>query len=557
MQDFNTEKNKLYKFFDLIFGRADQKFKDELIDNSQATSEEELLNAVNMAQSPYTFNGTIQTQAISYEQLFRNKKQKVDKLREMADYSDISQALDWVCNDTIVFDSDGKTVQFKVLDETIREEDRVRLKQVADYILNDVLVVDKTLWGYCKKYLIEGEIFLEKILNSDKNSIIGVKNVPSYIIVPRYESNIIKEFIQLGIDKQGDFKSKEKTFSDNQIAYVHWDEYVDGDITNPKSYLWYAIRPYNMLKAIEDSLLTYRITRSIERRVFNIEVGNMPTGKAKEFMQKLISQHRKTQTFDSTTGQINQTRNLMSFNEDFWFERRQGQGSEVKNLESGMNLGELRDVDYFQKKLYKALRIPKSRWDEVKQAVYNPGRTVEIERDELDFAAFVTRIQNRLKRLFLDLFITELQLRGFDRQFLDPRLYDFSYSRIDYLAAYKEMDLLENRATMLNLFSTYMASEATPQGILSREFVMKNYFKMDDDEYATNEILLNKEKEELQEKQFFDSIQTNQTDIGLNPDEIGSDGESNSVPIGDDVTLFDLYGDENDPDSQDKPKSDK
>lgn len=541
---YNYSKNPLYKFFDSIFGRKEKELKDELIYNSYATSEEEYKTASRLTMAPNSYNASIEGSYISYEQFFKNKKQKIDKLREMCDYPDIAQAVDWVCNDAVVHNSQGSVIKFNINDDgEIQAEDRKKLNSAANYILNDVLQVDRNLWGYCKRYLTEGEIYLEKILNDKKDSIIGVKVLPAFLVTPHYEANVIKEFLQLNINKMGDLTLSEKTFPENQITYVHWDEYVDGDMLNPKSYLWYAVRAYNMLKGVEDSLLNYRLTRSVERRIFNIEVGNMPPGKAKEFMRKLIQEHRKTQTYDSSTGQMSQVKNLMSFNEDFWFERRAGAGSEVKNLESGMNLGELRDVDYFQKKLYKALKIPKSRWDEVKQAVYNPGRTAEIERDELDFSAFVIRVQNRIKKMFMDLFITEIKLRGFDEKYINPKLYDFEYSKIDYLAAYKEMDLLENRAQILNLFSPYILSEQNPGGILSKEFVMKHYFKMSDDEYQNNTNLLHKELTENQEKQFFDSLQS-QGAGGTDEIDPQTGEVADSLPLGDDLTIFDLYGDD-------------
>jgi hypothetical protein len=244
------------------------------------------------------------------------------------------------------------------------------------------------------------------------------------------------------------------------------------------SYLHKAIKPLNQLRMVEDATVIYRLSRAPERRVFYIDVGNMPTIKAEQYLRDVMAKYRNKLVYDSSTGEIKDDRKHLSMLEDFWLPRREGgKGTEITTLPGGMNLGELEDVKYFEKKLYKALGVPISRLEQ--QQGFSLGRSTEITRDELKFTKFVNRLRNKFSTLFDELLKLQLVLKKICteeewREFKENIWYDFK--KDNNFTELKEAELLQNRITTLQLVDPYVGR------YYSMAWVRKNVLQMDDDE---------------------------------------------------------------------------
>lgn len=510
--EYNFLINPFSKVFKNVRTKEDVEQEEQVLKNSVSTSEDELISR---QKDQFLRDGDIVTQYINFDQIFASKKDKIQKLREMEDFPEISDALDVVCDEAVVKNVDGDVVTLMIKDEeNISSKIVKQVRDESDFIVNEIFKIKERGWPLMKRFLVEGEVFLEKILNDEKDSIIGLKLIPPFRIVPFYQSNIVKGYIHGTFDKKNTLKEGDINFRPEQIAYINWGEYINGDIVDPKSYLYSAMRTYNQLKNLEDSLIVYRLTRAIEKRIFNIEVGQMPTGKAREFINKLINQYKKNTVYDPVSGQLQNTQHLMSLNEDFWFAQQDGKGSKVDTLQSGMNLGELKDVDYFLKKLYKTLKMPRSRWED-SNSLFNSGKGGEISREEIKFDNFIDRIHNRFKKLFVDCLLTQLKLKGIDEQYINASLYDYNFSKSNYFADYKEMELIEAKFGILNNIFPLIWSPSNPQGIFDQEFVLKKYFKMSDEDFLENKKLLDSKRDEAMDDHLETQNDLTQIQFGV------------------------------------------
>ena len=244
------------------------------------------------------------------------------------------------------------------------------------------------------------------------------------------------------------------------------------------SYLHKAIKPVNQLRMIEDALVIYRISRAPERRIFYIDVGNLPKIKAEQYLKDVMNRYRNKLVYDASTGEIRDDRNHMSMLEDFWLPRREGgRGTEITTLPGGSNLGEIDDIVYFQKKLLKSLNVPISRMDS--ESGFSLGRSTEITRDELKFTKFVQRIRKKFTPLFTDILKTQLLLKGIiapdDWPMMQEHLqYDFLQD--GHFSELKDAELLENRIQSLESIQSYIGT------FFSKEYVLKKVLRMNDAE---------------------------------------------------------------------------
>ena len=253
---------------------------------------------------------------------------------------------------------------------------------------------------------------------------------------------------------------------------------VDRNKGTVLSYLQKAIKALNQLRMIEDSLVIYRLSRAPERRIFYIDVGNLPKVKAEQYLREVMSRYRNKLVYDANTGEIRDDRKFMSMMEDFWLPRREGgRGTEITTLPGGQNLGELADIEYFQKKLYRALGVPESRI--ASDGGFNLGRSSEILRDELKFAKFVGRLRKRFAAMFTDMLKTQLILKNIvtpeDWKTISEHIqYDFLYD--NQFAELKETELLEGRLTSLATIEPYIGK------FYSTEWVRRNVLRQTDSE---------------------------------------------------------------------------
>jgi len=253
---------------------------------------------------------------------------------------------------------------------------------------------------------------------------------------------------------------------------------VDRNKNRVLSYLHKAIKALNQLRMIEDSLVIYRLSRAPERRIFYIDVGNLPKVKAEQYLKEVMSRYRNKLVYDANTGEVRDDRKFMSMMEDFWLPRREGgRGTEITTLPGGQNLGELSDIEYFQKKLYRSLGVPESRI--ASEGGFNLGRSSEILRDELKFAKFVGRLRKRFANMFNDMLRTQLILKNIvtpeDWEVMEDHIqYDFLYD--NQFAELKESELMEGRLNILATIEPYVGK------YYSQDYVRRRVLRQTDGE---------------------------------------------------------------------------
>jgi hypothetical protein len=244
------------------------------------------------------------------------------------------------------------------------------------------------------------------------------------------------------------------------------------------SHLHKAIKAVNQLRMIEDSLVIYRLSRAPERRIFYIDVGNLPKNKAEQYLREVMGRYRNKMVYDANTGEIKDDKKFMSMLEDFWLPRREGgRGTEITTLPGGQNLGELEDVKYFQKKLYKALNVPGSRLET--ETTFNVGRAAEITRDEVKFQKFVARLRKRFSELFTDLLKTQLVLKGVItlEEWEDMKEHiQFDYIADNYFAELKEIEIRNERMNQVASMDPFVGK------YFSVEYMRRQVLKQTDSE---------------------------------------------------------------------------
>jgi hypothetical protein len=282
-------------------------------------------------------------------------------------------------------------------------------------------------------------------------------------------------------------------------------------------YLQKAIRPLNMLRQIEDAVVIYRISRAPERRIFYVDVGNLPKQKAEQYLREIMNRYRNKITYDSATGQIRDDRNHMHMLEDFWMPRREGgRGTEITTLDGGQNLGEMEDVLYLQKKLYRALNVPISRLES--ETGFNMGRSAEITRDEIKFYKFIERLRLRFSSLLTDLLKSQLILKGIMTEDEWNKIQQdiaYKFNKDSYFNELKENDILRDRMDMLNTLSAFVGR------YYSDEFIRKNILKQTDEEI----IEINGQIAKEQQEALIKSVEQQQQMLALGLEPQPEEGE--------------------------------
>jgi hypothetical protein len=267
---------------------------------------------------------------------------------------------------------------------------------------------------------------------------------------------------------------------------------VDRNKGSTLSYLHKAIKSLNQLRMIEDSLVIYRLSRAPERRIFYIDVGNLPKVKAEQYLRDVMMRYRNKQVYDASTGEIRDDKKFMAMLEDFWLPRREGgRGTEISTLPGGQNLGEITDIEYFKKKLYRSLNVPPSRMDG--EGGFNLGRSSEILRDEVKFSKFVARLRKRFSYMFSDMLRTQLILKNIitpeDWSKMDEHIqYDFLYD--NHFAELKDAELLNERLNMVQVAEPYVGK------YFSQDYVRRKVLRQTDIEILEQDALIKKEIEE-------------------------------------------------------------
>ena len=433
----------------------------------------------------------------------------IRRYRDIAQQAECDTAIEDIVNEGIVSNESDISVQIEL--DNLPYPDRIK-KKIRDEFEEVLRLLKFEEKGHdlFRRWYVDGRIYFHKIINS-KNPKAGIAELryidPTKIKKVRQvekdldpETGIekikkIEEFYMYndkGIEVAGGGvhgPNQGIKISDDSITYVP-SGLIDGNSGRVLSYLQKAIKPVNQLRMIEDSLVIYRISRAPERRIFYIDVGNLPKIKAEQYLKDVMNRYRNKLVYDASTGEIRDDRNHMSMLEDFWLPRREGgRGTEITTLPGGQNLGEIDDIVYFQRKLFRSLNVPISRLEAESQ--FSLGRATEITRDELKFTKFVQRIRKKFTPLFTDILKTQLLLKGVisldDWKLMQEHIqYDFLAD--GHFAELKDGELLNERLNNLGTIEAYIGT------FFSKEYVMKKVLRMTDNEMDEMQRQINKEE---------------------------------------------------------------
>lgn len=494
--------NPFSKFFLKSRLASEDDMEEQYIKNSQGISQEDLeFDMLYGRQSSQGF-GIVNTQAI-FKTIFTSKQQKIAIYREMANFPEIKDSIDTICDEAITANENGQYIGLQINEEIPLREEQI-IRRTFNYVVNDVFKFKERGWDLFKRWLIESELYLEVILDKGGTKIIGVKPLPAAITNPVYEGNVIKKYIQTSIPGSRNSEQKgDRFFETNQVLYINSGEYGTSYL-DVRGYLESTIRTYNQLRSLEDALIIYRIVRAPERRLWNIEVGKLQSGRAEEFLKGVIQKYRKQDIYNASTGTIDNTKMYQALTQDYWFTKKEGQGTEVTPLQSSMTFGELDDVKYFLTKLYKTLHIPRSRWEDTINTVSTGTAPGEITREEVKFSRFVGRLRTRFSKIIIDLLVQQLRLSNqVSAKYTQKSLFNVEYFEENVFAEQKKLQILKAKSDALSGFLDQMATTENLQGVWSRRFVMKEIWGMTDEEYQKMRTEIS---EELKEAEMKDAV---------------------------------------------------
>jgi hypothetical protein len=448
-------------------------------------------------------------QTIDLEGVYRTEYDLIRRYREMALHPECDSAIEDVVNEAIVSDLYDSPVEIELSNLNASDKLKSIVRDEFKYI-KEIMDFDKKCHEIFRNWYIDGRLFYLKVIDIKKPED-GIKELR--YIDPLKIKHVRQE--KKPNNNSGPNISALGNYNANQVAYPEIEEYfiltptsnypsgtfsssaknsikiakdsityctsglVDRNKGTVLSYLHKAIKGLNQLRMIEDALVIYRLSRAPERRIFYIDVGNLPKVKAEQYLKEVMSRYRNKLVYDANTGEVRDDRKFMSMLEDFWLPRREGgRGTEITTLPGGQNLGELSDIEYFQKKLYRALGVPESRIAGSGDG-FNLGRSSEILRDEIKFSKFVGRLRKRFANMFNDMLRTQLILKNIVtpedwEKMSDHIQYDFLYD--NHFAELKETELLTNRITAVTTIEPYIGK------YFSTEYVRKRILRQTDAE---------------------------------------------------------------------------
>ena len=433
----------------------------------------------------------------------KNEVDLIFKYRDIAAQPETDAAIEDIVNESIVGDNDESPVNI-ILDKLeISDKIKDSVKDEFEKVLQ-LLNFNSYAHDIFRKWYVDGRLPYHIIIDdkSPKNGIKELRYIDPTMLrkVKEIEEEKDTKTGAMVITKQEEYFlfQDNKMNASGQGIKIHPDAicYATSGMLDPTrkrilSYLHKAIKPVNQLRMMEDSLVIYRISRAPERRIFYIDVGNLPKGKAEEYLKGIMSQYRNKLVYDANTGDLKDDRKHMSMLEDFFLPRREGgRGTEITTLPGGENLGQIDDIVYFQKRLYKSLNVPISRLEQEQQ--FTLGRSNEISRDEIKFKKFIDRLRKRFSDVFNQLLRTQLILKGIitEQDWDEWKTYiAYDYIEDNYFAELKESEMMRERFDMLGTVDEYAGK------YVSIEWIAKNVLKMDDDSIKDMEKQIKAEKE--------------------------------------------------------------
>ena len=455
---------------------------------------------------------------VDIEGIYKTEFDLIKRYREMALHPECDSAIEDIVNEAIVSDSNDSPVEIELSNLNASDGIKKTIRQEFKHIL-DLLDFDKKAHEIYRNWYIDGRLYYHKIIDlkrpeegiqelryidamkmryvrkqkqdkkKDLNRLNPLRDDPMDYTFPELEEFFIynPKTTGTGNPMQTSTSGGIKMTKDS-VAYCT-SGLVDRNRGNTLSYLHKAIKSLNQLRMIEDSLVIYRLSRAPERRIFYIDVGNLPKMKAEQYLRDVMMRYRNKLVYDANTGEIRDDKKYMAMLEDFWLPRREGgRGTEISTLPGGQNLGEITDIEYFKKKLYRSLNVPPSRMDG--EGGFNLGRSSEILRDELKFTKFVGRLRKRFSSMFNDMLRTQLLLKNVitpeDWEVMSEHIqYDFLYD--NHFSELKEAELMNERLSLAATAEPYVGK------YYSQDYVRRKILRQTDIEILEQDKLIEKE----------------------------------------------------------------
>jgi len=459
---------------------------------------------------------------VDIEGVYRTEFDLIKRYREMALHPECDSAIEDIVNEAIVSDTNDSPVQIDLDNLSASDGIKKKIREEFKYIL-ELLDFDKKSHEIYRNWYVDGRLYYHKVVDLKKPEV-GIQEL-------RYIDAMKMRYVRQARKKDSDKYKISNRMIDNPMDYdfPEIEEYfiyepkmsyptgtpspgslggsnsgirmtkdsityctsglVDRNKGSTLSYLHKAIKSLNQLRMIEDSLVIYRLSRAPERRIFYIDVGNLPKVKAEQYLRDVMMRYRNKLVYDANTGEIRDDKKFMSMLEDFWLPRREGgRGTEITTLPGGQNLGEITDIEYFKKKLYSSLNVPPSRMDG--EGGFNLGRSSEILRDEVKFSKFVSRLRKRFSAMFSDMLRTQLILKNIitpeDWRIMDEHIqYDFLYD--NHFAELKDAELLNERLNMVQVAEPYIGK------YFSQDYVRRKILRQTDIEIIEQDTIIKKE----------------------------------------------------------------
>ena len=499
---------------------------------------------------------------VDMEGVFKNEFDLIRRYREMALHPEVDAAVEDIIQEAIVTDTNESPVEIELsklnASEGIKDKIRKEFKTIKD-----LLDFDKKAHEIYRNWYIDGRLYYHKVID--------LKRPEDGIQELRYIDAMKMRFIRHAVKEEKDVATRTAAIQGNRdilslhSAFPKIEEYfiystknTVGGALNPSSnltdtkgvkfskdsiayctsglvdrnkgstlsYLHKSIKALNQLRMIEDSLVIYRLSRAPERRIFYIDVGNLPKIKAEQYLRDVMMRYRNKLVYDAATGEIRDDKKFMSMMEDFWLPRREGgRGTEISTLPGGQNLGEITDIEYFKKKLFKALNVPISRIEG--DGGFNLGRSSEILRDELKFSKFVGRLRKRFSVLFLDMLKTQVLLKNIctpeDWEMMSENIqFDFLYD--NHFSELKEVELQRER------FSLALEAEPYVGKYYSQDWLRRKILRQTDQDILEQDDLIEREIDEgiIQDPKELEMV----ADFSaMNGGPANTNGELGAVPM--------------------------
>jgi hypothetical protein len=493
-----------------IFGFEIQRKNKQVLDKEKAPSfvppvEDDGTPVIQ--QTPGFITGAASGQYIDMEGAIKNEADLIRRYREMSLIPECDAAIDDIVNESITGDMEEQVVDINLDKTDLSDNIKNKIREEFEDVIS-MMHFNQNGHDLFRKWYVDGRIYFHKMVNKDrlKQGIVELRNVDPLKIKkvrevekekdPRTGMEKIKKveeffvFNDKGFDKGGGASGQTLKIAPEAITFVT-SGLLDYNKNAVVGYLHKAIKPANQLRMMEDALVIYRITRAPERRIFYIDVGNLPKAKAEQYLADVMTKYRNKLVYNANTGEIKDDRRHMSMLEDFWLPRREGgRGTEISTLPGGQNLSEIEDIQYFQKKLYKSLNVPVSRLES--ETGFSLGRASEITRDEVKFSKFVDRIRKKFGRVFTDILQTQCVLKGIlsQEEFEDIKEFiQYDFNDDNHFTELKETEVLRERLNTLREIDEYVGK------YYSKEFIRKRVLQQSDDDIKDIDKQIEQEKE--------------------------------------------------------------